>query len=102
MVEGPPPQGTDPSCVPEGVHMVELVVVVLYQRGNWGHFPDGIFPVPQSPPPFPLLCQADLQDSWLTMEIAAMKEQSRTCQGSKVLGTDFWSSSSLVSQTLTL
>lgn len=33
-------------------------MVVLNPTGNWGHFRDGIFPVPQSPPPFPLLCQA--------------------------------------------
>lgn len=94
-MESLPLQGTDPSCVPGG-SAGDISCDGSTSTGNWGHFPAGPFPVPQNPPPFPLLCQAQLQDSWLTMEIAAMKEQGGSCQGAKALGTDSWSFSSLV------
>lgn len=99
-MESLPLQGTDPSCVP-GESAGDTGCDGSTSTGNWGHFPAGPFPVPQNPPPFPLPCQAQLQDSWQMMEIAAMKEQSGSCQGAKALGTDSWGSSSLVHPSIT-
>lgn len=74
MTEGPPSQGTDPTVSLRGSASGIGCGGCTSDREQ-GHFPDGLFPVPPKPPPFPLLCQAQLQDSWLTMKIATMKKQ---------------------------
>lgn len=95
----PPAQRTDPSCVPKGICTWNGLWWFSVPTEILGYFPAGLFPVPSKPPsPLPPPCKARQQDSSLTMGEAATKRHGGAHQGPKALGTDFWGSSSLVSQ----
>lgn len=100
MTEGPPPKAQTQAVSPRGSVGGSGCSGSHIQQGTRVTSQLGFSLSRKASSPFPLLWKAQLQDSWLTMGIAATKEQSRSCQGSKALGTDSWNSSSLVSQML--
>lgn len=98
LMEGLPSRCTDPAVSLRGPEGGTGWGGFHTQQGTWVPSQQGFYPPCRASFPSAVPCRAQLQDSWLTMDIAGTKEHSGTCQGAK--GSDCRGSSSLFSQIL--